>query len=896
MTALNLDRMFQPASIAVIGASERAGSVGAAVMENLEIGGYPGRIYPVNPRHSAVRGKKCFPDVERIPEAPDLAVVATPIETVPQIVGACAAAGGGGCVILSSGGKEIGERGRRMEDAVQSRIEGTGFRVIGPNCLGILCARSRMNASFAGCQPLAGNIAFISQSGAICTAVLDLAAEERIGFSHVVSLGSMLDVDFGDMIDYFGGEPEVGSIVMYVENFTRFRNLMSAARAVSRVKPIVALKAGRSRAGARAAASHTGALAGEDAVYEAAFQRAGIVRVGTFEELFDCAELLAKNPRPSSTALAIVTNAGGPGVMAADALSDYGVEPAALSPETLDRLDAVLPANWSRTNPVDILGDAAPPVFRSAVEICASAPEVEGLLVLSAPQALTDPAEMAEALVDLLRGHRIPVIASFLGGADMKKARQIFNQAGIPTFDTPERAVRAFMDLYRFGKNLELLQQVPARLPKQMIFDRAAAERIVGAGMEAGGVLTEPEAKSLLKAYGIPAAETVSAATEDEAVRAAGNLGYPVALKVLSRQILHKSDAGGVVLNLNGPEAVRQAFKRATVQAAAVHPEADVDGVSVQQMAGSGGLELILGCKRDRDFGPVLLFGTGGILAEVFADRALALPPLNRLLARQLMVQTRAYRLLSGYRNLAPVDCVRIEEILIRLSQLAADFAEIEELDINPLLVGPDRSMALDARVLLSAPARPSPFHMVISPYPNHREARVTLKDDLSFFVRPIRPEDAPLLSALFQRLSPRSVYLRFFSPLKHLPHSMLARFTQIDYDREIALVAIREEAESELLLAVARVTRGRNPQQGEFAVLVDDAWQGKGIGAELLLRCLRIAKEMGMERAVGLVLAENTQMLALGRKLGFAFRRTEDLQETELSIDLGKLAEKETP
>ncbi len=889
MTALNLDRMFQPKSIAVVGASERSGSVGEAVLHNLERSGFSGRVFPVNPRHSKIAGKKCAARIGDIGEPVDLAVLSTPIETAPDIVRESVRTGCGGAVIVSAGGKEVGEKGRQIEAAIRKEIEGTGFRIIGPNCLGILSARACMNASFAGRAPFSGKMAFISQSGAICTAVLDLAVQERIGFSHVVSLGSMLDVDFGDMIDYLGGDSSVHSIVMYVESLTRFRNLMSAARAVSRVKPIVALKAGRSRAGAKAAASHTGALAGEDAVYDAAFERAGIVRVKTFEALFDCAELLAKQPRPSAAALAIVTNAGGPGVMAADALSDYGMEPAALSPETLSRLDEVLPASWSRGNPVDILGDAAPSVFRQAVEICMRAPEVDGLLILSAPQALTDPTEMAAALVDPIKGHRLPVITSWIGGPDVEKARQVFNDAGIPTFDTPERAVRAFMDLYRYGKNLEILQQMPPRLPGRMEFDSSRARGIVAGGMDRGGVLTEPEAKDLLDAYGIPVNETVLAASAEEAVDHAGAMGYPVAMKVVSRQILHKTDAGGVFLNLSNPGAVCRAYETITTQVRKNHPEAQIDGVCLQPMAGPGGLELILGCKRDRDFGPVLLFGMGGILTEVFKDRAICLPPLNRLLARRLMEKTRVYRLLQGFRNHPPVDCVRIEEILIRLSQLAADIAEIRELDINPLIVSPDRCVAVDARVLLAESDRPAPLHMVISPYPNQHEARVTIGDDLHLFIRPIRPEDAQLLADLFEQLSPRSVYFRFFTPLKQIPHRMLARFTQIDYDREIALAAIEETNDGDRMLGVARVIVERNPKKGEFAVLVGDAWQGTGIGAQLLLRSLRIAKEMGMQSVSGIVLPENRQMLALGRKLGFSVQG-DVCGEYTLSIGLDSL------
>jgi acetyltransferase len=692
------------------------------------------------------------------------------------------------------------------------------------------------------------------------------------------------------MIDYLGGEPHVSSIVMYVESLTHFRKFMSAARAVSRVKPIIALKAGRTRAGALAAASHTGALAGADAVYDAAFQRAGILRVKTFEELFDCAELLAKQPKPKGPSLAIITNAGGPGVMAADALSDDGYEPVCLSKETVDKLDNILPPFWSKRNPIDMLGDAAPELFRKVVEICLKAKEVDGLLILSAPQALTDPSETASVLVDLIRDQSIPIITSWVGGADMQKGRDLFNRAGIATFDTPERAVRAFMDIHRFSQNIEMLQQIPSRLPRQLAFNRKKAKALIQAGLETENqLLTEMESKELLSAYGIPINRIEAAASSEEAVEIAGSIGFPVVLKINSRDITHKSDAKGVLLDLKNEQEVSKGYEQIIRNAKSYNAKARLEGVTLQPMVQHTDFELILGAKKDRDFGPVILFGMGGVFTEVLKDRAIALPPLNRLLAKRLMQQTRVYRLLQGYRNMPPADLELLEEILIRLAQLVTDFSEIQEMDINPLVVTATGFNAVDARVLLRASETPATLHLVISPYPDQYEEHTITNRGVDIFIRPIRPEDAPLLVELFESLSPRSVYLRFFSPLKVLPHSMLARFTQIDYDRHIALVAISGSQPNEKMLGVARVILGRTLREAEFSVIVSDPWQGKGIGAALLQRCLGIARERGIQKVIGTVLSENTQMLALGRKLGFKMKREPGISDYELSIELGK-------
>lgn len=889
MSVHNLDRIFQPKTIAVVGASEKVGRIGTTIFKNLISGGFKGPLYPVNPNHVTISGHKAYPALQDAPQPIDLAVIATPIDSVPNIVRAAAQADVGGVVIVSAGGKEIGARGREVEQAISTAARGSDLRVVGPNCLGIMNSKNGLNASFGRRLPLPGKMAFISQSGAICTSILDLSLQEQIGFSYFISLGSMLDVDFGDVIDYLGGEPDVNSIVMYVESLTRFRNFMSAARSVSRVKPIIVLKAGRTGSGARAAASHTGALAGDDAVYDAAFKRAGIVRVKTFEELFDCAELVAKQPTPGGSALAIVTNAGGPAVMATDALSDYGVEPAVLNPATIDKLDQILPPHWSHGNPVDMLGEASPEIYRQVVEICLAAKEINGLLIMLSPVAMANPTDVATAITGLIRGKSVPVLAAWIGGFDVEGGREVLNKSGVPTFDTPERAVRAFMDLYKYSRNIEMLQEIPSRLARKIEFDRSKAAAVVHAALENENFqLTEVEARTLLSAYGIPVNTLETAKNVEDAVQKAGGIGYPVVLKIHSRDISHKTDAKGVRLDLRSDADVRGAFSDIMDSAHKFNPEAVIEGVTVQSMVSGKGIELILGAKKDRDFGPVILFGTGGIMTEIIADRAVALPPLNRLLAKNLMEETKVFRLLKGHRGQPPANLELIEEILVRLSQLVTDFAEIQELDINPLIVSKDRAVAVDARVIVGPSQVQAPQHLVISPYPNEHETRVSLPGLESLFIRPIRPEDAALLEGLFETLSPRSIYMRFFAPVKRMDHRMLARFTQIDYDRHIALTAISDTHAEEKMLGVARVILENNLKRAEFSVIVGDRWQGKGIGAELLKRCIAIAEKRGVNTVYGTVLAENTQMLALSRKLGFDIKKVPEMSEYELCLELG--------
>jgi acetyltransferase len=892
MTIRNLDRIFHPATVAIIGASEHEGSVGYAIMRNITQSGYKGKIVPVNKRHKQIQGYSCYASVSDYQPASeknriDMAIIATPIASAPQIVRECIQAGAAGAIIISAGGKEIGAEGIRIESAVQKEIENTGFRIIGPNCLGIITSDAGLNASFASHMTIPGKMAFISQSGAICTSILDLSLSKQIGFSYFASLGSMMDVDFGDLIDFLGHDPGVSSIIMYIESLNHIRKFMSAARAVSRIKPIIALKAGRTQAGARAAASHTGAMAGEDAVYDAALKRAGIVRVHNFEELFDIAEVLSKQPLPAGPGMAVITNAGGPGVMVADVLSDYGIEPVALRSETIRQLNAVLPSHWSHGNPIDIIGDASPERYRRTVEICMKASEVNALLIMLTPQTMTEPLQVARSLVPLLKDMSYPVFISWMGGVDVREGRILFDQAGIPSFHTPERAVRAFMHMYQYSTQLKLLQEIPEKLPRKLDFDSGQAEAIIADGLKRDTpTLTEVESKNLLAAYGIPVNPTVQAGSVEAALEAAQKLKFPLAMKLDSRDISHKTDADGVQLNLTNPEEIRQAYQKIMQGARRYKAEARIDGVTLQPMLTREGQELIMGAKLDPEFGPIILFGMGGILTEVLKDTAIALPPLNRLLARRLMQQTRVYQLLKGFRNLPAADLMLLEEILIRLSQLVTDFSEIAELDINPLMVSGKQAYAVDARVMVKPLRVTSPHHLVISPYPNQYEQPIRLKDGQTLEMRPIRPEDAPLFRELFESLSPQSVYMRFFSPIRYLPHDMLARFTQIDYDRQITMVAMQPLADEEKMVGVGRIHPSPDPRKAEFSILVHDDWQRKGLGFVLLGRCLEIAREHDIRTVYGYVLAENTKMLALGERLGFDIQWMPESSEYQLTLN----------
>ncbi len=887
MGTANLHTLFNPRSIAVIGASERKNSVGCSIMKNLLNGKFQGRIIPVNPKGGTVMGHKVVSKVTHLDDAPDLAVIATPIKTVPGILEGLGNAGTSAAVVISAGGKETGEEGRAVEADILAAAVRYGIRIIGPNCLGVMNTSVAMNLSFAHVPPLPGRTAFLSQSGAVLTSVLDQARGENLGFSHVVSLGSMADVDFADMIDYLGGLVSVDTIVMYLEQMTCVRQFMSAARAVSRVKPIIALKAGRFEAGTRAAASHTGAMVGDDAVYDAAFKRAGILRVSDFEELLECTRFLARLGRPKGPGLTVVTNAGGHGVMAADALESFGLSPAVLKEETIRELDLILPANWSRANPVDVLGDTPAKGYVEAVKTCAMAPETDALLLLCSPVGTLDTQDLALQLNCVMDQLNCPVFTAFIGGADMEAARKVFNEAGIVTYETAERAVRAFKNLYHYGLNLERLMEIPVRTDRRLKIDRAAAGKIIESALSRGEIsLSEIEAKDLIRAYGLPVNATVIASTRQEAMAAADKTGYPVVLKICSPDILHKSDAGGVARGLENRHQVGRAFDYIVKRAKNYASTVSISGVSVQPDMGAPDYELIIGAKAHPGFGPVIVFGTGGVMTEVFKDTSMGLPPLNRNLARDMIGETKISTVLKGFRNFSPVSPELAEEMLIRVSRLVTDFPQIQELDINPLIVKNGVVTAVDARVTLGSASSDPEGHLIISSYPWQYEQDCVTDNGHPFFVRPIRPSDADLLIDHFYSLSPKSVYMRFFTPLKELSRKALVRLTQIDYDREIALVALMGKGNARKMVGVCRIIMGPDASLGEFAMAISDAWQGHGIGSALLSRCLTAARQMGVAKVMGLVLAENRKMLQLGRKLGFGVKRS-DSGEYELCIDM---------
>ena len=888
MGLYNLDKIFKPASVTVVGASETRGTIGRAVMENLIQGGYEGRIIPVNPKYSKVVGMNCIKSLSQVDQGVDLAVIAAPISTVPEIVRECVNAGIGGAIIFSAGGREIGDKGRALENEIEKEAVKGGLRILGPNCMGLICPKWKLNASFAAHMAPEGKMAFISQSGAICSAMLDLSLKKKMGFRYFVSIGSMLDVDFGDLIDYLGHDPEVTSILLYMESLTEIRKFMSAAREVSRIKPIVVLKAGKSKAGANAAASHTGALAGENRVYEAAFIRAGLARVRTLEDFFDCAELLAKQSPPSGRRLVVVTNSGGPGVMAADAIAESGLELSPLSAKTIERLNEILPPYWSHGNPVDILGDATAERYAQVTNCCFEAESVDGMLVIVNAQAMTDPTKVAETLSKDLKGKPYPVFTAMMGGLDVEKGRTILNDTGIPTYATPERAIRSFAVLCNYARNLELLQEIPSRSLADVEKQEGQARALINKALAGkNAFLEEAESKRLLAFYGIPVNRTEVAESMDEALRLAADMGYPLVMKILSPDIVHKTEARGIQTDLGSEQEVRDAYEQVINAARAYDPDAEIRGVTLQLMVQKADLELLIGAKRDELFGPVILFGMGGVFAEVIGDRNIGLVPLNRTLARRLIEKTKAYKILKGYRNMPEADMGLMERLLISLSQLLVDFPEIAELDMNPVLVKDGKPIAVDARVLVRKALVPTPRHLVIGSYPEQYASKETTTHGLRIFVRPIKPEDAPLLMELFENLSPESRYRRFFSPMKSLSRDFLVRFTQVDYDRHIGLVALGREDDEEKMLGVARVIMDPDRKNGEFSVAVGDKWQGQGVGRRLLERCLDAGRDYGLETVQGFVLAENRQMLNLGRELGFGISLENGENTYRLTIHL---------
>ena len=895
MSVRNLNFLFQPASVALIGAGTRPGSVGAVVAENLLHGGFQGPIMPVNPKHQAIEGVLTYRDVASLPLTPELAVLATPPDTVPGIIAELGRRGTKAAVVITAGFGEGedpagAELSQRMLEAARPHL----MRIVGPNCLGIIVPGIGLDASFAHLSPAKGDIAFVTQSGAMVTAVIDWAAPRGIGFSHLVSLGDMSDVDFGDMLDYLAGDAATRAILLYIEGVRHARKFMSAARIAARSKPVIVVKAGRRPEGAKAASSHTGAMAGSDEVYDAAIQRAGMLRVYELDELFDAVETLALCRPAAGDRLAILTNGGGVGVMATDSLIEAGGRLAQLSPETTAALDKLLPATWSHGNPVDIIGDAPAARYAGALSALLADREADAVLVLNCPTAVSSSLEAAKAVIATAAERRGNLFTSWVGEQTALAPRALFAKAGIPSYATPNQAVRAFMHMVRYKRNQDLLMEVPPSIPEAFSPDAAKARALIATALGEGREwLSEPEAKEVLAAYRIPVAATRLARTPEEAMRIAAELAAPCVLKIVSPDITHKSDAGGVALALATPEAVRRAAEAMLEHLAKTMPKARIEGFAVEPMVERhGAYELIVGMAEDSQFGPVILFGHGGIAAEVIGDKALTLAPLNLALAEALIARTKVARLLNGYRNQPPADLAAIALTLVKVSQLVVDLAEVGELDINPLLADQRGVVALDARIRVKRAQGDGTARLAIRPYPAGLEECLALADGRQFMLRPVRPEDGTAFLELFDRLDPEDVRLRFLAAKKALSVNLLARLTQIDYDREMAFVLSEpgRAAGKAQIFGVVRLAADPDNEKAEFAIIVRTDLKGLGLGRLLMRRIIDYARGRGIRLLFGEVLRENENMLTLCRAFDFTVHgvpQQGDIVEVRLPLQL---------
>ncbi|MGC4056137.1 MAG: bifunctional acetate--CoA ligase family protein/GNAT family N-acetyltransferase [Paludibaculum sp.] len=877
-----LDPFFRPKNIAVIGATENPGSVGRTTLWNLISTPFGGAVFPVNPKRDSVLGIKSYKSVKEIPAEVDLAVIVTQSRLIPGLVAECGEIGVKSAVVISAGFKEAGPEGQELERQLLANARAAGIRIIGPNCLGIMVPPSGVNATFAAGMARTGSVGFLSQSGALCTAVLDWSLKEQVGFSAFMSLGSMSDVGWGDLIYYLGNDPKTRSILIYMESVGDARSFLSAAREVAYTKPIIVIKAGRTAAGSKAAASHTGSMTGSDDVLDVAFQRSGVLRVKNISDLFYMAEVLAKQPRPKGPRLTILTNAGGPGVLAADSLLLGGGELAEISQQTIGELNEFLPASWSHGNPIDVIGDAGPERYAKSLEVAAKDTNSDGLLVVLTPQAMTDSTQTAQLLKPYAKLGDKPVIASWMGGVDVAAGEQILNQAGIPTFPYPDTAARMFNYMWRYASNLKALYETPSYAKDGGSVDSAAAnaiiQRVRGEGRT---ILTEFESKDVLAAYGIPTLPSRIASTEDQAVSAAESMGYPVVLKLHSLTITHKTDVGGVQLNLKTADAVRGAFRAIRDSVAAKVGLEHFNGVNVQPFAKLDGYEVILGSSIDPQFGPVLLFGMGGQLVEVFKDRALALPPLNSTLARRMMERTKIYTALKGVRGRAPVDLPGLEQLLVAFSRLVVEQPWIKELDINPLMASPERLLALDARVVLHDPETkeedlPKP---AIRPYPVQYSGTWKMANGETVSIRPIRPEDEPAMVKFHESLSERTVYQRYLQLLnlsQRTAHERLTRICYIDYARQMALAVESTDPTSgaSRIIGVGRLQGLVDVPEAEFSIVISDDFQKQGLGSELLNRLIAIGKAEGVKVIVADILAENSAMQKISERAGFKLRR----------------------
>jgi acetyltransferase len=876
-----LDRLFSPRSIAIFGASTRPNSVGALLYDNLLAGQFEGALYPINPKHKELKGAPCYPDIQAIPEPVDLAVIATPAATVPEIIHACGEHGVRAAIVLSAGFSEGDGKGAVLERKMLEAARQYPLRILGPNCLGLIRTKVGMNATFSKNAAQRGQMALVSQSGALCTAILDWAESRGIGFSAIASLGDAADVDFGDLLDYLAQDNETKSILLYVEGIRNSRSFMSGLRVAARMKPVVVIKAGRHSTGSQAALTHTGALIGDDDVFDAALQRAGVVRADSISQLFAAAQLLSASHRVSGNRLAIITNGGGPGVMATDRAADLGVQLAVLSPTTLERLEKNLPAQWSHGNPIDILGDATDERYAMATEACLSDPEIDGVLVMLTPQAMTDPEACARAIVKAREKNDKLVLTCWMGDGHVRSANALFAQYHIPAFSNPESSVEAFAFLANYYRNQQLLVQVPASLSKRSKPDIEGAQLIIESALaEQRTLLTPLEAKALLHAFAIPVTSGTLCRSANEALIAAENHGFPVVMKITSPQLSHKSDVGGVRLNISNAQAVRTAYNELVDEVQGKAPDAEIDGVLIEPMYQSpNARELLAGVTRDPVFGPIITFGAGGTAVEIMRDRAVALPPLNRFLATTLIHQTRTAKLLQGHRNLPPTNLDEVAQALCRISEMVCELPQIVEMDINPLVADEMGVIALDCRIVVAhrTPSLDPYSHMAIHPYPHHLTRQRQLADGTNITIRPIRPEDAEIEQTFVRKLSPQSKYFRFMQSLNELTPEMLVRFTQLDYNRELALIAVQEKAGEESELGVARYVMNPDGRSCEFALVVADEWQHRGIGSQLMTQLMEAAQERGFSSMDGEILADNKKMLDLVKSLGFHIQSSED-------------------
>jgi acetyltransferase len=868
-----LDAIFRPKRVALIGAKDDPGSVGRTVLLNLIENSFGGTIYPVNPKREEVCGLKCYPSIGGIPEIIDLAIIVTPSTTVPKLILECVQSKVRSCIVISAGFKELGSEGLKLEEEMVKIARSGRLPIIGPNCLGVMNPLFGLNATFAKGMALPGNVAFISQSGAMCTSVLDWSFQEKIGFSSFVSIGSMADIDFGDLIDYLGSDPETRSILIYMETVGNARKFLSAAREIALEKPIIVIKAGRTLAAAKAAASHTGSLAGSDAIFDAALEQVGVLRVDNISELFQMASVLARQPRPKGPKLAIITNAGGPAVLATDAAILQGADLSKVSEQVMEELNSLLPLAWSHSNPIDILGDAGPERFAKTMAVLAKDEGSDGILAILSPQDMTDPTATAEKMLPFAKMKDKPLIASWMGGLEVSRGIEILNAGGIPAFPFPDDAARAFSLMWRYSKNIQALYQT-TNYPSELLDQNQTkqAKKMIAASPKT--LLDEFESKQILADYSIPVVETFIAKTKEEAAHYAEKIGYPCVVKLFSKTITHKTDVGGVKLGLKNKESVEAAFHEIEGSVEEKAGKEHFQGVTVQKMIRLEGYELIIGSSVDSGFGPTLLFGTGGQLVEVFKDRALALPPLTMTLARFLIEKTKIYEALKGVRGRAPIDLEELQKILVRFSLMITENPRIKECDINPLLASPDGIIALDARFVLYERDEKELPRLAIRPYPYQYVKKVQLKNGTSLLLRPIRPEDESLIVEFHKELSSHSVRQRYFDFVsldERVAHERLVRICFNDFDREISLVA----EDQGQITGVIRVSRIPRENIAELTMIILDAYHGQGLGTLLLQEALQVAKEEGIDEVRAHILDENSGMLHICKKGGFVIEKT---------------------